>query len=79
MRWRTSYGEHSVGGFGGEGGERKGGREREGESETTGYEPLREAQTVVAGEGSGVHSAIGGEGRSNLLVFDHVGWILHLE
>ena len=32
------------------------------ERETTGYEPLRAAQTVVAGEGGGVQSARGGGG-----------------
>ena len=33
------------------------GRESESERETRGYEPLRAAQTVVAGEGGGVQSA----------------------
>ena len=41
-------------------------REREGERgrerETTGYEPLHAAQTVVAGEGGDVQSARGGIG-----------------
>ena len=34
--------------------------------ERSGYEPLREAQTVVAVEGGGVQSARGGGGVSNL-------------
>ena len=38
-------------GFVGEGGERESERERERKRETTGYEPLREAQRVIAGEG----------------------------
>ena len=49
------------GGFGGEGAERE--RERERERETAGYEPFREAPTVVAGadthvEGVGVVQAV---------------------
>ena len=37
------------------------------EMETTGYEPPREAQTVVAGEGGGVESA------------EHVGGLVHTD
>ena len=52
----------------GEGRGRESEREGERERATTGYEPLRKAQTVVAGEGGGcVPFGRGGGGACNIL------------
>jgi hypothetical protein len=47
----NTYGKHGAVGFVVEGGESERASERESERETTGYEPVRAAQGVVAGEG----------------------------